>query len=161
LEIFVHQVNTRKVCFGIEFIGTDDLNHPVEHPRPQALVDVVLIEEGSQHLFASLGLLNDVGGIEKAILLSVAEMFIDRFKFIFDDFFLNALGDSPNILTILEDFELLEFLGVFIIMVNSLDHEKAIHFIERFTVLLIDIFIIVLLAQVHCSFFVVVHADAK
>lgn len=32
LEILIHKVDTREVSLSIEFIGTDDLDHPVQHP---------------------------------------------------------------------------------------------------------------------------------
>lgn len=46
-EIAVHEVYTGEVCFGGEFVGAGDFNHPVEHACAEMFVDVMSIEEGT------------------------------------------------------------------------------------------------------------------
>ena len=44
-EIPVHQVHSSKVGFICEFVGRCNLDHPVQHPGPQPLVNVVGYQE--------------------------------------------------------------------------------------------------------------------
>jgi hypothetical protein len=44
-KVMIHQRNTREISLRTEFIGTDYFDHPIEHSRPQLLVNIVLGEE--------------------------------------------------------------------------------------------------------------------
>ena len=101
-EVLVHQIDAGEVSLRVEFVRTDDFYHPIQHPRAQILVDVVFVEERTHDLLACLSLLDDVGGVKKAVLLGIGQL-NDRLELILQLF---TLRNRPDLFTILHQPDL-------------------------------------------------------
>lgn len=66
LKIAIHDLYSRKVCFGRELIRGDDFDHPVKHPGPEPRVNLVSFKEPRRDLGVVV-VLKDLSGVLGAV----------------------------------------------------------------------------------------------
>jgi len=63
---------------------------------------------------------------------------------------------NPDFFCVFQDLDL---LYLFFFVVEFLDHEQSVDFIERLAVSFVHVFVVVLLAQIYGSLFIDLHAS--
>jgi hypothetical protein len=94
------------------------------------LVDVMPIEKGAQDLLVGFRVLNYAIGVEDTVLLSAAQLIVDRLELIFNDFLLKALRGNSQFFAIPDKAKLFNLLNLLVLMVHPLHHEQPINFVQ-------------------------------